>query len=635
MGIVLKQRLRYSHKVVKNKPLTLLSAILAFCFFIFAMEFQDSIKENIWMFSSLKANVFYGLGIISLLGISLFYCLELLSEILTDRRIPYLGWLILFIYGLILPLDIERWQLPDQIIAASLFVLQHLLVSFLPNRVAKKTDIEFWSFQVNLIFHLLKSLFFTLILFGGLALAIAAIENLFNLTFTSDKTYAYISLFAFTIALTFVFLLFEADGFTSLISQASITKELHFFSQYALRPLLALYGLILYTYSIKIWIEWNLPKGWVSYLVLAYSLAGLIDYVLVYPNKHRRLGFLDNVFSSRTFFIGMIPLLVLLYIAIGTRLTDYGITPNRYYLFLIALWLSLVTLYLLFSKTRSIQFLPISLFFLLLLGIITPYFNAISMSQRSQLKHFHHILVENGLLSGDTIDFKRPVPFSEYQRLISISEVLHSLGIGSDLMSYVDKGRIKENNPSGMRANERFSNFYNYFENIIYEDFAHSNLRSFTVENSIYAKNKIIKAKGADYVLFISAHSGYHETFVIDSFQLAIKLGGRNVENKSVNLNITLRETSSNTLLDSVALDGYILEVYDRHIDKDPEEYLYLDSDLNTRFSLGKFALELEFVSIQFQFIPPISSGNSNSMSNTHNVIEFYPTFYLKIKKGT
>src|SRR5690606_16068267 len=86
---------------------------------------------------------------------------------------------------------------------------------------------------------------------------------------------------------------------------------------------------------------------------------------------------------SKLFFWLMAPLLVLLFVAIWVRVSEYGLTEMRYFIILMALWLTGITLYFILHRTPSIQIIPITLFAMVLLSTYGPQ-SAASLSKASQ-----------------------------------------------------------------------------------------------------------------------------------------------------------------------------------------------------------------------------------------------------------
>ena len=60
---------------------------------------------------------------------------------------------------------------------------------------------------------------------------------------------------------------------------------LKYFTQYVLLPLVAIYLGILIAYEAKIAIQWSLPQGWVSIMVLASAIFGILAFLLIYPRQ--------------------------------------------------------------------------------------------------------------------------------------------------------------------------------------------------------------------------------------------------------------------------------------------------------------------------------------------------------------
>lgn len=171
---------------------------------------------------------------------------------------------------------------------------------------------------------------------------------------------------------TFIFLLFNAKGLSNLEKESQYPVILKFFTQFVLIPLLIIYLVILYFYSGKILLAWELPRGWVTYLVMAFSIVGILALLLVYPLKEIKAKSWVVIFS-KVFYYSLLPLLILLFTAIFTRVLQYGFTEARYYVLVLAIWLATLTIYYIFYKKASIKFIPISLFCFGIFGLLFPF----------------------------------------------------------------------------------------------------------------------------------------------------------------------------------------------------------------------------------------------------------------------
>ena len=346
--------------------------------------------------------------IVSALGISLLFALKILSQrIKKGIWIELLGVVFLLGYYFLLPKEEDDFTEYYAFLLVPTFVLSHLLVAFVAFIRKENSEHNFWQYNKSLFVNIFLTAVFTGVLTGGVQLAILAVDNLFTMDYNEElygKTAAFFSIFGSTV----IFLLFNESGLDFLEKEGKYPVVLKFFTQYVLIPLLCIYVVILYFYSGKILINWELPRGWVSYLVLAYSLIGILALLLVHPLKEESTKSWVKMFS-KVFYFTLIPLIILLFIAIFTRVLEYGYTEPRYFVLLLAIWLTTVVFYFIFQKNPTIKFIPISLFGFGLFALIFPYFNTFSVAKRSQKFELEKILTENNLLVNGKIDFSKEV----------------------------------------------------------------------------------------------------------------------------------------------------------------------------------------------------------------------------------
>lgn len=272
----------------------------------------------------------------------------------------------------------------------ALNIALHLLVSFagfLPKAYRQE---EFWEFNKQLFIRILTSGLYSGVLYIGLALAITAITNLFNVTFY-DNIYGHLFFITAGVFNTIFFLTGVPETNNAEIPlRLSYPKGLKSFTQYVLLPLISIYLVILICYETKILATLSLPIGWVSYLVLVFAIFGILSFLLVHPIANEEGNLWMRTFN-RWFYYLLIPLLGLLFWAILYRIHLYGFTHERYYVLSLSFWLTLVVAYFLIQKQPKIKFIPITMCLTALLTIIGPQ-SADAVSKKSQLSRFETYL---------------------------------------------------------------------------------------------------------------------------------------------------------------------------------------------------------------------------------------------------
>lgn len=341
------------------------------------------------------------------MGISLMFAMKMLSQRIGKELLLQISG-IAFLIGFYFILPDKQRNFTDVhfYIIAVTALLTHLLVSFIPF-LEKNKESGFWQYNKNLFVNIFLTAVFTGILTGGVELAILAVDKLFDFNFNNK---VYTDTF-FVLAISgscFIFLLFNEKGISNLEKESAYPVVLKFFTQFILIPLLLIYAAILYFYSFKILINWELPRGWVSYLVLAYSIVGILALLLVYPLRAENAKSWVRIFS-KAFYYTIIPLIILLFTAIFTRILEYGYTEPRYFVLLLALWLLSTVVYFISGKRATIKFIPVSLFLFGTFALIFPYFNAFSVAKRSQKNELLKVLNQHQLIHNGKLDFQKKI----------------------------------------------------------------------------------------------------------------------------------------------------------------------------------------------------------------------------------
>ncbi len=123
--------------------------------------------------------------------------------------------------------------------------------------------------------------------------------------------------------------------------------------KYILLPLTLVYMAILYVYGGKILLAWELPRGGVAWPVMWSVCCVVLFLYAIRPFSALETSTLWRK-TIRRLPMAMLPLLVLLAVAIGYRVGQYGVTTERLYVVTFTLWSFAAMLYWGLSPRRRI-----------------------------------------------------------------------------------------------------------------------------------------------------------------------------------------------------------------------------------------------------------------------------------------
>jgi hypothetical protein len=381
-----------SAETFKRFPFVLLSAVIGTALWLWCSDLDyleyDSHK---WLIK---------LTVLAFLGISLQFSIAMFGErkgwnSVLKTGVSLAGFLLLA--GLYFWFDFH--EIDYQRFALYALAL-HLLTSFAAFLKADEIN-GFWQFNKAIFLRILTSVLYSGVLFIGLSIAILALDALFDIDLVRD---IYLKLFIVIAGIfnTWFFLSGVPENLDELEQSHDYPKALKVFTQYVLLPLVTVYLVILYAYVLKIVLEQSWPHGWVATLVLAFSIAGILSLLLVWPIRNSEGNSWIATFS-KWFYRALLPLSVLLGMAIWRRVSEYGITEERYFVIALAVWLLGITLYFIFSKKQNIKVIPISLFLISVAISFGPW-GAFETSKRSQIGRLENILLKNKILKSGKVD---------------------------------------------------------------------------------------------------------------------------------------------------------------------------------------------------------------------------------------
>lgn len=298
------------------------------------------------------------------------------------------GALILVGIFILLPKDQMQSGLATRYLMYVFFFVSIVMVV---TYIAKLNNNGFWQYNKSWISRLLISVLYTSILLGAICGAFLSIETLFNVEMPNDFYFNLFAIFA-GLVFTWIFVGGIKSNINEFDTKVSYPNALKIFGQYILLPISIIYCGILYVYFFKVLVSWDWPKGLVCYLVIGVAVVNYITQIILFPYEKDSdwIGFI-----RRALVMAIIPLTFMLFMAIGMRISAYGFTINRYLIFVLGIWLLLISIFNAL-KIDYIKSLPISFSVLAVLVAIGPW-SAFKVSERQQMNRLKNILTEAGL----------------------------------------------------------------------------------------------------------------------------------------------------------------------------------------------------------------------------------------------
>ena len=317
------------------------------------------------------------------------------------------GWLFFHFYGN----DIVGYY------ATTMVFITLLVLFWLP--MAGKRNIQLtWNYHARLVLSSIAAVVLGCVVALSLSGILGSIHLLFDvkveklLEILLAITYCF-----FTPCCAMALMPVEREAYDQPLQYHKFTRIL---ALYILLPLICIEGVILYIYMFKILFQWQLPDGGVAYLVFSYAIIGsLIWYLLmpVYLSEEKQWA----RFFNRTFFISLLPLLGLLFVGLFRRIGDYGMTTNRYIVFIVACWFTVMAIFMAIKNTKNVLPWLMSLTAISLLVMFGPW-SMFAVPKVMQTRHFEKITTEYKLLVDDHI--VTPADTLSKEQNIELSESL-------------------------------------------------------------------------------------------------------------------------------------------------------------------------------------------------------------------
>ena len=289
-----------------------------------------------------------------------------------------------------------------------------------------------WLFNLRLGLAALLALIVALIFAGGISAIIESLNFLFNVGLPSNAhEHVWATAAAFIGPLYGLSLLptnLEEEVTLAGTGDTLLARGVSVLVNYVMVPLAIIYTLILHAYAVKIALSGALPEGQIGLMVTIFALGGTATWLIAWPWRETG-SWLLRFFMRYWFWFTIVPV-ILLAIAIRERVSTYGMTPDRYGIIIVAIWLALVAVYLAIRRNRADMRLLLGGFALLLIVGSTGPWGANNLSIMSQFSRFVGYLQSEKLLSLDGKIVDQPPTLSDEgkREIQAILYALNNLG---------------------------------------------------------------------------------------------------------------------------------------------------------------------------------------------------------------
>lgn len=305
------------------------------------------------------------------------------------------------------------------------FVMMILIVGFLILvapflRKGIGHDHGFWQYVVLWALRVFFAAVYFALLFLGLAAFLASVDYLFSVNVPDELFFDLWLLITGLMVSTFV-LAGVPEKYQNLGKMNYLPVAVQVLIKYFLMPLAALYLLVLYIYTLTILVNAEWPEGGVAGWIIGYSFVAITVYFFSFYMK-------VDVFYVKHFqkwlFPLLLPLVLVLFGAVGVRIAEYGVTELRYFGVVYGIWLLVLVAVFVLMKKKDVRVLPLTLILFLFFTSWGP-LSAFSISHDSQYDRLENLLIENGiLLDGEIVPVEGSIADADHQSISSIVQYL-------------------------------------------------------------------------------------------------------------------------------------------------------------------------------------------------------------------
>lgn len=281
-------------------------------------------------------------------------------------------------------------------------------------------------FSIRLAYRALVTGVYSGILVGGISAILLAMDKLLGVRLP-DHIYEDVSLVIGGLFAP-VFFLAGVPAHDDPLPAAGYPAFIRVLLLYVVIPLLGAYGLVLYIYFVKMLVTLSWPAGMLGNMVFWYILIGTAVLFLLWPLRPRSAW--ARHYCGWFPRLGVLPLLMM-FISLAIRIGAYGITENRYFVWVVGMWLLAVLVVRLFRRQGANLWIPMTLAAVVFLTVMGPW-SAFPVSRWSQNARLTALLEKNDMLVSGSVVPSEGVSAGDQRQIASILQYFdsqHSLSV--------------------------------------------------------------------------------------------------------------------------------------------------------------------------------------------------------------
>lgn len=271
-----------------------------------------------------------------------------------------------------------------------------------------KDNKDFLAHVKTILINYLLIGVFNIIVFICAAIVFGIVAVLFEVSLDNFKFMSIIYA-AWSVFVYVFFVSLFPENFVKINENKFWNKLVNFVTAYVFVPFSVIYSILIYIYSISVVVKWQIPVNKVVWFLMAMYALVFIGYMLLFESSKKSYKWIKKFL--RIFILACSPLLVVYFVAIGSRVMAHGLTVNRLYVLSAGLLFLSLTVYFGINKKVQLKLIPIVVGVFVLLSVFGPW-SFVNIEKYSQVARYEQFLIDNEFIIDGQVNEELKVPFA-------------------------------------------------------------------------------------------------------------------------------------------------------------------------------------------------------------------------------